>query len=105
MQGKKLYQEKLFVRFQLSDHVPEGNFYCRLSGILDLNFLYKLTVPYYGAEGQKSIDPVVFMKLMLVGYFENLNSDRRIITTSVYDRTFCISSVMTWMRNYPGTVH
>ena len=27
----------------------------------------------------KSIDPVVFFKLMLIGYLENLNSDRRII--------------------------
>src|SRR5207344_1286754 len=41
----------------------------------------KETAKYYGTEGQKSIDPVVFMKLMLAGYFENLNSDRRIINT------------------------
>lgn len=82
MQGKKTYQEKLFVNFQLSDHIPEDNFYRRLSEILDLSFVYKFTAQYYGSEGQKSIDPVVFMKLMLVGYLENLNSDRRIIAIS-----------------------
>lgn len=82
MQGKKPRQEKLFLTFQLSNYVPADNFYRRLSGLLDLEFLYKLTLPYYGREGQKSIDPVVFMKLMLVGYLENLNSDRRIIATS-----------------------
>jgi transposase len=82
MQGKKPRQEKLFLTFQLSNYVPANNFYRRLSGLLDLEFLYKLTLPYYGREGQKSIDPVVFMKLMLVGYLENLNSDRRIIETS-----------------------
>lgn len=81
MQGKKQYQEKLFVSFQLSDHVPEDNFYRRLKAVIDFQFLYKRTSVYYGQEGQKSIDPVVFMKLMLVGYLENLNSDRRIITT------------------------
>ncbi len=32
-----------------------------------------------GGEGQKSIDPIVFFKLMLAGYFENINSDRKII--------------------------
>src|ERR1700748_2234687 len=79
MQGKKSYQEKLFVNFQLSDHVPADNFYRRLKEQLDLRFIYKLTAEYYGTEGQKSIDPVVFMKLILVGYLENLNSDRRII--------------------------
>jgi transposase len=82
MQGKKTYQEKLFVNFQLSDYVPADNFYRRLNEQLDLRFIYPLTAEYYGTEGQKSIDPVVFMKLMLVGYLENLNSDRRIISTS-----------------------
>ena len=81
MQGKKQYQEKLFINFQLSDRVPEDNFYRRLITIIDFSFLYNETAKYYGTEGQKSIDPVVFMKLMLVGYLENLNSDRRIINT------------------------
>src|SRR5438045_2023755 len=82
MQGKKDYQEKLFIRFQLSDYVPQDNFYRQLKNILDLSFLYESTSGYYGKEGQKSIDPVVFMKLMLVGYLENQVSDRRIIATS-----------------------
>jgi transposase len=43
--------------------------------------LYKATEKYYGTEGQSSIDPVVFFKLILIGYFENLSSDRRIINT------------------------
>lgn len=82
MQGKKDYQEKLFIQFQLSDYVPQDNFYRQLKGILDFSFLYRSTAKYYGIEGQKSIDPVVFMKLMLVGYLENINSDRRIIANS-----------------------
>lgn len=49
---------------------------------LDLQGLYKSTKKYYGREGQASIDPVVFFKLILVGYLANLNSDRRIITHS-----------------------
>tara|TARA_R110002012_G_scaffold56395_3_gene144519 strand:+ start:8083 stop:8871 length:789 start_codon:yes stop_codon:yes gene_type:complete len=82
MQGKKDYQEKLFAHFQLSERVPEYNFYRRLKGELDLEFLYKLTRAYYGESGQKSIDPVVFFKLCLVGYLENLISDRDLIQHS-----------------------
>ena len=81
MQGKKHYSEKLFKQFQLSDRVPEDNFYRQLKGVLDLHWLYKATQKYYGTEGQQSIDPVVFFKLMLIGYLENLGSDRRIINT------------------------
>jgi transposase len=82
MQGKKHYTEKLFTSFQLSNHVPEDNFYRRLKSAIDLQWLYKVTSRYYGSEGQKSIDPVVFFKLILVGYLENLNSDRKIIEHS-----------------------
>ena len=82
MQGKKDYQEKLFAQFQLSERVPAHNFYRRLKEILDLNFLYSLTKQYYGSSGQKSIDPVVFFKLCLVGYLENIISDRNLIQHS-----------------------
>jgi len=81
MQGKKHYSEKLFKQFQLSDRVPADNFYRRLKEMLELRWLYKATKNYYGTEGQQSIDPVVFFKLMLIGYLENLGSDRRIINT------------------------
>lgn len=81
MQGKKKFTEKLFTHFQLSDRVPEENFYRRLKEVLNLQWLYKATQKYYGTEGQQSIDPVVFFKLMLIGYLENLGSDRRIIST------------------------
>jgi transposase len=82
MQGKKDYTEKLFLNFQLSDKVPEDNFYRKLKGLLNLDWLYKATSKYYGSEGQESIDPVVFFKLILIGYLENLSSDRRIINTA-----------------------
>lgn len=79
MQGKKKYQERLFNDFRLSEHVPKENFYRRLKQGLDLDFLYPLTKGFYGESGQKSIDPVVFFKLCLIGYLENIISDRKLI--------------------------
>lgn len=82
MQGRKSFEEKLFTNFQLSDRVPHDNFYRKLNETLDLRFVYETTAKYYGTEGQESIDPIVFFKLILVGYLENLASDRRIISTA-----------------------
>ena len=82
MQGIKEYREKFFVNFRLSERVPRDNFYRRLKERLDLSYLRRLTKKYYGTEGQKSIDTEVFFKLMLVGYLENINSDRQIISQS-----------------------
>ncbi|RLD22864.1 MAG: hypothetical protein DRI71_06815 [Bacteroidetes bacterium] len=66
-------------QLELSSRVPENNFYRKLKEHLDLRFLYKLTKPYYGNYGQKSVDPVVFYKLCLIGYLENIISDRQLI--------------------------
>lgn len=79
MQGKKVYQEQLFNSFRLSERVPSTNFYRRLKDALNLDFLYELTRDFYGSSGQKSIDPVVFFKLCIVGYLENIISDRKLI--------------------------
>jgi len=79
MQGKKHYQDRRIPSFRISERVPRDNFYRRLKDILDLNWLYEATKTYYGIEGHKSIDPVVFFKLILIGYLENLLSDRRIM--------------------------
>ena len=79
MQGRKGIQPKMMYQVSLNNLVPEDNFYRQLNRALDLNFLYKETAQYYGTEGQESIDPVVFFKLCLVGYLNNINSDRRLI--------------------------
>ncbi|RYZ40681.1 MAG: IS1182 family transposase [Sphingobacteriales bacterium] len=81
MQGKKEYRDRRIPSFRLSERVPRDNFYRRLTDVLDFRWLYEATKTYYGTEGHKSIDPVVFFKLMLIGYLENLLSDRRIIQT------------------------
>lgn len=79
MQGKKNFTPQLFVSVNVLDMVPVNNFYRKLHTELDLRFIYKATEKYYWKEGQESIDPVVFFKILLIGYLNNINSDRRLI--------------------------
>ena len=79
MQGKKHLTPQLFYNTSLEQLVPLDNFYRLINKELDLHFLYKATKDYYGSEGQQSIDPVVFFKILLVGYLNNINSDRALI--------------------------
>ncbi|MCC9168889.1 transposase [Pontibacter harenae] len=79
MQGKKAFKDEKQLHFSLSAHVPAHNFYRRLKQQLNLDFLYGLTRKCYGQCGQQSIDPVVFFKLCLVGYLENITSESRLI--------------------------
>src|SRR5256712_6199200 len=57
-------------------HIPHGLFYERLGQVLDLDFVYALTQLLYAPKmGRPSLDPVVFFKCMLIGFFENILSD------------------------------
>jgi transposase len=79
MQGRKDITPKIIYQVRLDELVARDNFYRLLDKELNLNFLYKATEKYYGSEGQESIDPVVFFKTCLVGYLNNINSDRKLI--------------------------
>jgi hypothetical protein len=57
--------------------VPKGSFYRRLEDRIDLSFVRKLVLPLYDNAGRHSIDPVVFFKLQLVLFFEDLRSERQ----------------------------
>jgi len=77
MQGTKNFQPKMFVNFRLDEHIPEDNFYRIIKGLLDLSFIKKKTQFCYATKmGRPSLDPVVFFKIVLAGYLENICSDR-----------------------------
>ena len=79
MLGKKQYESKMMYSVTLEDLVPEDNFYRVIDGLLDMRFLYKECKEVYGETGKPSIDPVVFFKILLFGYFENILSDRELV--------------------------
>ena len=78
MLGQKKFDEKIFYNLSLDRLVPADDFYRRLDHVLDLSFVRKECEPYYGSTGNPSIDPVVFFKILLVGYLENIVYDRQL---------------------------
>ena len=70
----------LFVTtWDLYAHIPKRHFYEQLDKVLDLSFVYELTKPIYAHNvGRPSLDPVVFFKCMLVGFFENIIYDQEL---------------------------
>ena len=63
----------------LEDLVPKDNFYRRLEAALDLSFVRDLVRPLYARGGRPSVDPVVFFRLQLVMFFEDLRSERQLM--------------------------
>ncbi len=63
----------------LEELVPEDNFYRRLEATLDLSFVRDLVKECYASSGRPSVDPVVFFRLQLVMFFEDIRSERELI--------------------------
>jgi transposase len=82
MLGKKKFEPKLVYNLTIDDLVPQDNFYRQLDKFLDLRFVYHECKSLYGKTGNPSLDPIVFFKLELVGYFENIISDRALVKTA-----------------------
>ncbi len=63
---------RLLADLSLEVLVPEDNFYGRLEERIDLSLVRELVRPLYAGGGRRSIDPVVFFKLQLILFFEDL---------------------------------
>jgi transposase len=63
----------------LEELVPADHFYRHLERALDLGFVRDLVRGTYAEAGRPSIDPVVFFKLQLIMFFEDLRSQRQLL--------------------------
>jgi transposase len=59
--------------------VPPEHFYRQLEQAIDLSFVRDLVAAHYASIGRPSIDPVVFFKLQLIMFFEDLRSERQLM--------------------------
>jgi transposase len=76
MMGTKVRCFAPLVNVSLEELVPQDQFYRQLERTLDLSFVRDLVKETYAHGGRPSIDPVVFFKLQLVMFFEDIRSER-----------------------------
>lgn len=80
-QGRRhAVQPPLFVQtVEIYATIPQDPFYMRLATLVDWSFIYELTHDLYAPTmGRPSLDPVVFMKCLLFGFFEQVSEYRRL---------------------------
>jgi transposase len=80
MMGKKIRNfAPLPPNLSLEELVPKDNFYRHLDQKLDLSFVRDLVEDCYASSGRPSVDPVVFFRLQLVMFFEDIRSERQLM--------------------------
>lgn len=58
--------------------MPEKHFLRDLERLVDFNFVYDKVKDLYSNTGRRSVDTVVIVKMMLLGYLYGVDSERRL---------------------------
>jgi len=70
--------EKLFYGLSLESLVPQDHFLRLVDTHIDFNFVYGKVKDLYSHTGKPAIDPVVLIKMILIGYLYNIKSERQL---------------------------
>src|SRR5450755_621468 len=93
MMGRlKRDQGQLFYCFSLEEVVPEDHQVRRIAKVLDLSWVHSELVPHYSRLGRPSIDPVLMIRMLIVGYVFAIRSERalcREVQVNLAYRWFC----------------
>lgn len=85
-------QGQFFYAFDLDKVVPPDHLVRQIDGVLDLNWVHKELAPYYSHTGRPSIDPVLMIRMLIVGYVFAIRSERRLcseVQVNLAYRWFC----------------
>lgn len=85
-------QEQLFYSFSLEDHVPKDHLLRGIDRFLDLSELRGQLAPFYSHTGRPSIDPVLMIRMLVIGYSFGIRSERRLceeVHLNLAYRWFC----------------
>src|SRR5689334_22120172 len=61
-------QGQFFYAFDLDEVVPRDHLVRQIDAVLDLNWVHKELAPHYSHTGRPSIDPIVMIRMLIVGY-------------------------------------
>src|SRR6476620_8459299 len=89
-------QVQFLYAFDLDKVVPPDHLVRQIDRVLDLSWVHKELAPYYSHTGRPSIDPVLMIRMLLVGYVFALRSERRLcseVQVTLAYRWFCKLSV------------
>jgi transposase len=79
MMGQHDRSESLFYYFRLEDHVPENHLLRLIDRHISFDFVRETLRDSYSETGRPSIDPVVLLRILLIGYLYGVTSERRLV--------------------------
>lgn len=63
----------------MEDLVPKGHFLRKLDTAIDFSFIYEIMRPVYSDIGRPSVDPVILVKMLIIGYLYGIDSERKLV--------------------------
>src|SRR5882724_3826241 len=85
-------QGQFFYSFCLDDAVPGDHRVREIAMVLDLSWVHAELAPHYSLIGRPSIDPLLMIRMLIIGYVFAIRSERalcREVRLNLAYRWFC----------------
>jgi transposase len=89
-------QGRLFYSFCLDEVVPDDHLARKIASVLDLSWVRAELTPHYSPIGRPPIDPVLMIRMLIIGYVFAIRSERalcREVQVNLAYRWFCGLSI------------
>ncbi len=92
MGERQVDQGGLFYEFSLERHVPEEHMLRSIDRFVDLSGVRRHLSAFYSTTGRPSVDPELLIRMLIIGYFYGIRSERRLceeVHLNLAYRWFC----------------
>jgi len=92
MGRREAAQGQFFYTFDLDQVVPADHLVRQIDSVLDLSWVHRELAAFYSHTGRPSIDPVLMIRMLIIGYVFAIRSERRIcaeVQVNLAYRWFC----------------
>lgn len=91
MMGKQNGQIQMVI-LDIDSMIPQDHLLRQIKDCVNFDFIYEKASSYYSHVGRKSINPVILIKMLLIGYLYGIKSERRLeeeVSLNLAYRWFC----------------
>lgn len=88
MLGNKRFRPKMFYSVQLDNLVPQDHELRKVLSLVDFSFIRGLVRDKYSWTGQPSVDPEVIIKMLFIGYYYGILSERQLVKRTQTDLAY-----------------
>lgn len=78
MMTRSVEKQSRSLAVTMEELIPQDHFLRKLDAAISFDFVYDIVAPLYSAQGRPSVDPVILVKMLLLGHLYGIDPERKL---------------------------